>query len=281
MPGIALVADTACDLSTAVIEERGVRLVPLSVRFGAEELIDREQLSTKEFWDRVGHEPELPQTAAPAPGRFQQAFLEAAEQGSDGVLCVTLSSALSATYQAAVAAAEGVADRIPVRVLDSRQVTLGEGLIVLAAADAADAGGTLDEVLAAAESSRDRIRIYGVIGGLDFLKRGGRIGGAAHLVGSLLSIKPVIELRDGRVEVESRQRTRARSLHYLAAKATDAGPLRRIAVANGAATDIQELLDLLSGIQADHELLLGDLGPVVGTHAGPGTLAICMELAEA
>jgi DegV family protein with EDD domain len=279
MPGIAVVADSACDLGTSLVEERHLRLVPLSVRFGHEELIDREQLSTKEFWDRVSHEPELPQTAAPAPGRFQQAFLDAAERGNDGVLCITLSSDLSATYQAARTAAEAVADRIPVRVLDSRLVSLGEGLVVLAAADAADAGGSLDDVVEAAEHTRQRTRVYGVVGSLDFLKRGGRIGGAAHLVGSLLAIKPVIELRDGRVEVESRQRTRARSLQYLAAKATEAGPLRRLAVANGAADDLQDLLDQLAGAPPDHELLLGDLGPVVAAHAGPGTLAICMERA--
>jgi DegV family protein with EDD domain len=279
MPGIRVVTDSACDLEPKMAEDRGVRVVPLSIRFGAEELVDRQELSTKEFWDRVTTGDVIPETAAPAPGAFRDAFVEAAEDGADGVVCVTLSSGVSATYQAACTAAEAVADRVPVSVVDSQSLTMGEGLMVLSAVDAAERGLGLDEVAGAVESARRRTTVLGVIDSLEFLKRGGRIGGAAQLVGSLLSIKPVIEIRNGVVEVESRQRTRARSLQYLADKARRAGHLERIAVANGAAADIGELLSRLEGIDCDSELVVTDLGPVVGAHGGPGTMGLCFQVA--
>jgi DegV family protein with EDD domain len=256
-----------------------VRVVPLTIRFGDEELVDRRELTTKEFWDRVTTRDVIPETAAPAPGAFRDAFLEAADEGAEGVVCVTLSSGVSATYQAASTAAEAAADRIPVSVVDSLSLTMGEGLMVLAAVDAAAGGASLEQVTGAVEDARRRTTVLGVIDSLEFLKRGGRIGGAAQLVGSLLSIKPVIEIRNGVVEVESRQRTRIRSLQYLADKARGAGRLERIAVANGAASDIGELLSRLEGVDSESDLVVTDLGPVVGAHGGPGTIGLCFQVA--
>jgi DegV family protein with EDD domain len=275
MASIRVVTDSACDLTPATTEEHDVRVVPLTIRFGTEELVDREELSTKEFWDRVVTGPHMPETAAPSPGAFQEAFVEAAEAGHSGVLCVTISSGLSATYQAARTAADTVADRIAVRVVDTRSVTMGQGLLALAAAELARQGASLDDAAAAVADMSTRTHVYGVLGGLDHLKRGGRIGGAAHLMGSLLSIKPVIEVRDGVVEVESKQRTRSRSLDYLAHKALDAGALSWLAVANGVAPDIDEVLGTVRRARPDHDLVLGDLGPVVGAHAGPGSVGVC------
>jgi len=280
MTQIQVVTDSACDLSPETVQDRGIGVVPLSIRFGTEEFVDREELSTKEFWDRVITGSVIPETAAPSPGAFQQAFENAASDGRPGVLCVTLSSRLSATYQSACAAASSVSDRIEVRVVDSLTLTMGLGLIVLAACDMADQGASLEEVSDAVEAMKARTRVYGVVESLDFLRLGGRIGGAAHLVGSLLSIKPVIEVRDGVVEVESKQRTRQRSLQYLAAKAVDAGPLERLAVANGAATDIGEVLDILTKADTRHEIVLTDLGPVIGSHAGPGAIGVCFQSAR-
>lgn len=279
MPGIKVVTDSACDLAPQMAEDRGVRVVPLTIRFGDEELVDRRELTTKEFWDRVTTGDVIPETAAPAPGAFRDAFLEAADEGAEGVVCVTLSSGVSATYQAASTAAEAAADRIPVSVVDSLSLTMGEGLMVLAAVDAAAGGASLEQVTGAVEDARRRTTVLGVIDSLEFLKRGGRIGGAAQLVGSLLSIKPVIEIRNGVVEVESRQRTRIRSLQYLADKARGAGRLERIAVANGAASDIGELLSRLEGVDSESDLVVTDLGPVVGAHGGPGTIGLCFQVA--
>jgi DegV family protein with EDD domain len=275
MASIKVVTDSACDLSPATVDEHGVAVVPLMIRFGSEEFVDGVELSTKEFWDRVLTGSEMPATAAPAPGAFSQAFLNAAEEGHDGVLCVTLSSGLSATYQAACAGADAVSGRVPVRVVDSLSATLGQGLLVLAAAELAAAGTTLDDAAARIEDMRARTHVYGVVDSLDHLKRGGRIGGAAHLVGSLLSIKPVIEVRAGVVEVESKQRTRSRSLQYLASKARQAAGLERLGVANGAAPDIDDVLDQVRQADPAHPLVVGDLGPVVGSHAGPGAVGLC------
>ncbi|MDE3085617.1 MAG: DegV family protein [Acidobacteriota bacterium] len=280
MPGIRVVTDSACDLPPQLAEDRGVRVVPLTIRFGEEEFVDREQLSTKEFWDRVTTGTVMPETAAPAPGAFRNAFLGAAEEGAEGVVCVTLSSGVSATYQAAMTAAADLAGQVPVTVVDSMSMTMGQGHMVLAALEAAEVGAGLDEVVAEVESCRTRSRVFGVIDSLDFLKRGGRIGGAAQLLGSLLSIKPVIEIRGGVVEVESRQRTRARSLSYMASKASTAGRLERISVANGVATDIDELLSHLAGVDCERELVVAELGPVIGAHGGPGTIGLCFELAR-
>lgn len=279
MPGIKVVTDSACDLDPQMAEDRGVRVVPLTIRFGDEELVDRQQLSTKEFWDRVTTGSVIPETAAPSPGAFQTAFIDAREDGAEGVVCVTLSSGISATYQAAVTAATQLSDRIPVAVVDSLSLTMGEGLLVLSAVEAAERGSSLQEVENELIGWRDRTRVFGVIDSLEFLKRGGRIGGAQQLMGSLLSIKPVIEIRNGVVEVESRQRTRLRSLQYMADKARTAGRLERVAVANGAASDINEVLSRVQDLDTHHELVVTDLGPVVGAHGGPGTIGLCFQLA--
>ncbi|HEY5251711.1 MAG TPA: DegV family protein [Acidimicrobiales bacterium] len=280
MAGIRVVTDSACDLTPAMADANDVRVVPLAIRFGSEELIDREELSIKEFWDRVVTGPDMPETAAPSPGTFRQAYLDAAEAGCDGVVCITLSSGLSATFQAASTAAADLPVDMPVRVVDSLTVTMGEGLLALTAADMARQGRSLDEIVTELESLRGRTHVYGVLGSLDHLKKGGRIGGAAHLVGSLLSIKPVIEVRGGVVEVESKQRTRSRALQYLAGKVLEAGPLERLAVANGMARDIDELVSLLEKARPQHEMVLSDLGPVIGAHAGPGTVGVCFQVAR-
>jgi DegV family protein with EDD domain len=275
MASIQVVTDSACDLSTTTTEEHDVRVVPLTIRFGAEELVDRVELSGKEFWDRVVTGPDMPATAAPSPGAFQQAFLDAHEAGRSGVVCATISSGLSATYQSACTAAEAVADRIPVRVVDTQSVTGGQGLLALAAADLTASGADLDAVAAALEEMKNRTHVFGVVDSLDYLRRGGRIGGAAKLMGSLLSIKPVIEVREGVVEVESKQRTRTRSLQYLANKAIEAGPLERLAATSGMAPDFDQVLELLRKARPEHELVVADLGPVVGSHTGPGSVGVC------
>jgi DegV family protein with EDD domain len=278
MPGIQVVTDSACDLPDELVERLGIQVVPLTIRFGDEELVDRVELSTKEFWDRVITGPDMPQTAAPSPGAFQTVFEEAADAGRDAVVCVNLSSKVSATYQAARTAADSVSGRIPIAVIDSLTMTMGLGLLVLEAVELTASDSSLDEVVKELDDASKRVRVFGVVDSLDFLRKGGRIGGASHLVGSLLSIKPVLEVRDGVVEVESKQRTRARAVQYLASKAVDAGPLKRLALAQGQASDADEVLTLLMQAKTANALELSDLGPVVGSHTGPGSLGVCFML---
>jgi DegV family protein with EDD domain len=275
MARIRVVTDSASDLSAALVGERGITVVPLSIRFGSEEFVDGTTLSTDEFWSRCAASPVLPETSAPAPGAFQQAFLDAAGDGYDGVICLNLSAGVSATYQSAATAAKSVEDRIPVQVVDTRLLTMGLGLMVLDIADLAATGADLDQLADRAQHLITRTKVFGVLDTLEHLEKGGRIGGARALLGSLLSIKPVVTLVDGVVEEESKQRTRGRSLHYLADKAKSSVPISRIAVSNGGATDIDEFLRLLDGVQSEHPLVLADLGPVVGTHTGPGTIGLC------
>jgi DegV family protein with EDD domain len=271
---VRIVSDTACDLPDEAVGRLGIGLVPLHVRFGNTEFLDRRQLDAKEFWARCAGQPELPTTAAPSPGAFREAFEAMAADGADAVVCVTLSAKLSATYESAAQAAKAMSGELEVQVVDSRSATVGQGLLVLAAADKAAEGAALTDVVATASSTRDRLSVMGTIDTLENLKKGGRIGGAAAALGTLLSIKPVIEVRDGVVEQESRQRTRAKSLRYIADKARSAGPLERLAVAGAHAADFDEFVLAIADIASRYPRLVGEIGPVIATHAGPGTIGV-------
>jgi DegV family protein with EDD domain len=275
MAGIRVVTDSACDLTEETLSELGIGLVPLRIRFGSEEFVDRVELSTTDFWSRCASSPELPSTAAPSPGQFQEAFEAMADEGAEGIVCVNLSSKMSATIESARSAARALEGRLPVTVVDSLTVTLGLGLVVAEAAQAAAKGGTLDEVAATAERAVADMQLFGAIDTLDNLRKGGRIGGARALLGTMLAIKPVIEVRDGVVEEESKQRTRARSLRYLADKARSALPVRRLAVFSAAAPDLDAFLALLEGVEpSEGSVLFGQVGPVVGSHSGPGAIGV-------
>jgi DegV family protein with EDD domain len=255
-------------------------VVPLSIRFGNEEFVDGRDLTTEEFWARCKSSDVLPETAAPSPGAFQAAFEAARADGYDGVLCLSLSGGVSATFQSASAAARAVAESFDVRAVDTRSMTMGLGLMCIDVADLAATGADLDTLEARALELIGRTQVYGVVDTLEHLEKGGRIGGARALLGSLLSIKPVVALVDGEVAEESKQRTRGRSLRYLADKALQAPPLSRIGVADGAASDIDDFLALLADVQSEHPIVVTQLGPVVGTHTGPGTIGLCLITAE-
>ncbi|HZQ27864.1 MAG TPA: DegV family protein [Acidimicrobiales bacterium] len=275
MTAIRIVTDSGSDLPSKLANELKIDVVPLSVRFGTEEFTD---LTPADFWRRLGSSPVLPETAAPSPGAFEAAYRRAAADGADGVVCVTLSGALSATYQSAVVAAQAVADDIPVRVVDSRNVTIAEGLMAVAAARLAQQGKGMDDCAGAAEDLVGRTRVYGALDTLENLKKGGRIGAAQALLGSMLSIKPIIQVVDGKVEPESKQRTRSKSLRYLVDKVREAGQIEDLAVMHGDAPDVDELLDLLGAVYPRDDIVVGDVGPVIGTHAGPRVLGVSFHV---
>jgi len=278
VPGVRIVTDSACDLPPEVSEENQIDIVPLTIRFGEEELLDRRDLTPEQFWARCASSPRLPETAAPSPGAFQEAYKRAADEGAAGIVCVNLSSALSATYQSAVTAAQSVAGRVPVRVVDSRSVSIAQGLMVLAAARMAREGKSLDDVAGAADDLVGRTRVFAALDTLENLKKGGRIGGAEAFLGSLLSIKPIIEVRDGVVESESRQRTRSRSIQYLVEKVRQFGEVENLAVVHARAPDVNQLVDLLAAVYPRERILVGQVGPVIGTHAGPGTIGVAFHV---
>ncbi|MGA2530371.1 MAG: DegV family protein [Acidimicrobiales bacterium] len=279
-PSIRIVTDSAADLDRQVALDHGVSVVRLDVRLGEFGPEVTSTWSPEEFWHNCAKIPQLAETSAPSPGAFSEVFSQLADQGAEGIVCITLSSKLSATYQAAVLGAVTVSDRVEVRVVDSLLATMAEGIVVLDAATAAETGADLEAVVAAAISSRQRIGLFGAIASLDNLRKGGRLGSAQALLGGLLDIKPVLEIRDGVLELESRPRTRSRSLEHVASKARALGELERIAVVHAAATDIDAFVALLSGSFPKERLSVGWLGPVIGAHVGQGTIAVAGQWPE-
>jgi DegV family protein with EDD domain len=281
MSGIRVVTDSACDLPQGLANEMQIEIVPLSIRFGEETLVDRVDLTTEQFWSRVGSSSVLPETSAPSPGAFEEAFRRAAADGADGVVCVSLSSALSATFQAAQLGARSVEDVIPVRVVDTRTVSIGQGLMAVAAARLAKQGKGLDDCAGVVEDLVPRTRTYAALDTLDNLKKGGRIGAAQAMFGSLLSIKPIIEITGGKVEAESKQRTRSKSLRYLVDKVRQFPRVEDMAVVHGSARDIDDLLDMLGAVYPRDEILVAEVGAVIGTHGGPGVVGVTFQVPKA
>lgn len=285
MPNVRIVTDSACDIPPELAQMHRIDVVPLSIRFGNEEFTDRVDLSVDQFWAKVAASKVLPETAAPAPGLFEAAFRRAADDGCDGVVCVNLSSKLSATIGSAQLAARSVADTIRVHVVDSLSITMGQGTMAMEAAKIAAAGADVDTVVRAVESLVPRTRVYGALNTLDNLKKGGRIGGAQALIGSLLSVKPILDLSSGAVEEAGKQRTRTKSLLHLAelvAKAKAAsGSVENVAVMHGNAPDIDELLEMISKSFPKSEIIVGQIGAVIGTHGGPGVVGLTFNLPAA
>ena len=278
MASVRVVTDSSCDLPADVVAEHGIDVVPLTIRFGEEEFVDRVDLSPAQFWAKCASSPKLPETAAPAPGAFEEVFRRAAAAGADGVVCINLASKLSATSQSAQTAAQAVEGDIPVRVVDSTSVTLGLGMIVVAAARMAAGGADLDEVAAAATDLAGRTRVHGALDTLENLQRGGRIGKAQALLGSILSMKPIIEVRDGAVEPGPKVRTRSKALAYLAERVAAEPALENLAVLHGDAPDLDAFLALLAPHFPPERVVVGDLGAVVGTHAGPRTIGVAFQV---
>jgi DegV family protein with EDD domain len=275
---IRIVTDSSCDLPPALEAEHRITIVPLTIRFGNEEFVDRRDLTPEDFWRRCASASVLPETAAPSPGAFEEAFRAAAADGADGVVCINLSADLSATFQAAELAAKSVGADVPVRVIDSRTLTMGLGNLCLSAARVAEAGGSIDDVVADVERRIPLTRTYAALDTLENLKKGGRIGGAQAMLGSMLSIKPIIDITGGKVEQEAKQRTRSKSLRYLADKVRNAGEIENLAVMHGAAPDVDEMLDLLGEVYPRERIVVGDLGAVIGAHGGPRTMGVTFQL---
>ncbi len=273
---VRVVTDSACDLPAPLVAEHHIEVVPLTIRFGSEELVDGVELSNQAFWQRLPQAASLPETAAPSAGAFADRFRALARSGADGIVCINLSSRLSATMQAAQVAAQSF-DGCPVRVIDSLTCSMGLGNLCLAAARRADEGAPLEEVALEVTDRRDRTRLFGTLDTLEFLKRGGRVGNARALLGSMLAVKPVVEVRDGVVEEAGKVRTRSKALQLLADKVHEQ-PVEEVAVLQGDAPDFDDFLDLIEDVAPRDKIVVGSVGPVIGTHAGPGVLGVTFQL---
>ena len=277
---VRIVTDSACDLRGDEVDHFGIEVVPLSIRFGDKEYVDREELTVSEFYRLLEGSEALPETAAPAPGKFDAAFRRQLDAGATGVVCINLSAALSATMQSAQTAADNLKSEMPdanVHVVDSRSITAGLGSIVIAAAQMGEDGATAEEIVAAVEGLSDRTQVFGALDTLDNLKKGGRIGGAQALLGSMLSIKPIIDISSGEVEEAGKQRTRKKALGWLRDKLAEVGPVENLAVMHGDAPDIDVFLAMISDLVDTDSIRIELIGPVVGTHGGPRVMGIAFQ----
>ena len=271
---VKIVTDSAADLPKEPAEAHDIRVVPLSIRFGDDEYTDGVDLTPQAFYDTMAATDTLPATAAPSPGAFEVAFREAAADG-DPVVCINLSSALSATMQSAETAAKALAGEVDVTVLDSRSITAGLGLQAVAAAEAAASGASVDDIRGIVEHLSHHTKVFGALNTLDNLKKGGRIGNAQALIGSLLSIKPIIDISTGSVEEAGKQRTRKKSLVWLRDKLFELPDLESVAVCHGCCPDdLEELISLLSPRYSRDQLSVWTIGPVIGTHGGSGVIGL-------
>ena len=277
-PVVRVVTDSSCDLPPDVVADLGIEIVPLTIRFGDEEFVDRVDLTPAEFWARCATSPTLPETAAPAPGQFEAAYRSLAAQGATGVLVVTLSGALSATMQSAELAARTVgAEGLDVRVVDTRSVSLGVGTIAIECARQAHAGTSLDDLEQLARDLAARTRVFGALDTLQNLKKGGRIGNARALLATALAIKPLIDVVDGVVEQGGKQRTRAKALAHLVDKVRSyEGRIDNLAVLHADCSDVDAFVDMLRPLYGG-EIVVGELGAVIGTHAGRGTIGVAFH----
>lgn len=271
---VRIVTDSSCDLTEEEVADLGIEVVPLTIRFGQEELEDRTQLTVEAFYERLASSEHLPETAAPAPGKFEAAFRRQAEAGADAVVCINLSSGLSATMQSARNAASALEGELPVHVVDSRSITSGLGTQVVLAAQAAADGATAEEVVALVEDLVRRTHVIGALDTLDNLKKGGRIGGAQALLGSLLSIKPILDVSTGEVAEAGRARTRRKALETLRDRVVEHGAVEHLRVTHGFAPDVDAMLDLLAAHYPREAIRVGPIGPVIGTHGGPRVIGV-------
>ncbi len=271
---IHVITDSSSDLPDDLAARSGIDIVPLTIRFGEDEFVDRRDLTTGAFWEKLVDSRFLPETAAPSAGAFEERFRIAHAAGATGIVVLTISAQLSGTYQSAVIAAERFGDRIPIRVIDSQSVGMGLGLPVLSAAQAASGDSTMQEVVDAALEAIRSTHVVAALDTLEFLHRGGRIGGAQAFFGNILSIKPLITLDGGVVAPLGRVRTRSKAIAALEQRLAALGPsIKAAALFHADAPDAEAVVSRLQPYVSD-ALITTLLGAVVGTHTGPGTVGI-------
>ncbi len=266
---VHIVTDSACDLSSEEVEDLGVTVVPLSIRFGSEEFTDRTELSVADFYNKMANNDHLPETAAPSPGAFEDAFRAAADAGASEILCINLSSDLSATMGAARTAAKAFDGELPVEIHDSKSITSGLGTQVREAVRMANDGSKTAEIVDHLNDLQGRQVVWGLLDTLDNLKKGGRIGGAQAMIGSLLQIKPVIDISTGAVEEFSKQRTRKKAVDWLLTQIREAGAIEHLCLMHGMAPDFDAMMAKLGEERDTSEIHTGHIGAVIGAHGGP------------
>lgn len=271
MPRVAIVTDSASDIPPDEAAQAGVIVAPLLVFFGTTEYKTGIDISATRFWEMmVAPGAPFPKTAACSPGDFSVAYQAAFDAGADSVVCVTVGGKLSATLKSARIARETMPER-DIRVIDSETASYAYGIPVLMAAEMAASGANADAIVAMVEARKLDTRFIVVLETLEYLRRGGRISGAQAAIGGVLSVKPIMTIADGAVEVIDRPRTRGKARERLLALLTEQ-PVERAVVLHGQAPDIEAFADELAaraGIDRAH-MTIRLIGPSIGPHVGPG-----------
>ncbi|HEX7471445.1 MAG TPA: DegV family protein [Candidatus Limnocylindrales bacterium] len=273
MSRVAIVTDSASDLTPAAAAAGGITVVPLEVSFGEARFKAGVDLTTEEFWRRVtAPDAPFPKTAAASAGEFQTIFERLFSEGADAIVCVNVAGTLSGTMKSSTIARDALAGR-EIHVIDSGSASMGEGLLAQMASELAAAGRSAAEIAAVLEDRKADLNLYVALDTLEYLKRGGRISGAQAAIGTLLSVKPIITIKDGAVETVDKPRTRSRARERVIELLTER-PVERIAMLHTMAEDIDgfrdELIRRVPGGIDPGLVSVQPVGPSVGPHLGPG-----------
>ena len=268
---IRIVTDSTCDLPEATTNEYGITVVPLYVNIGGQSYLDGVDLSREEFYERLPDYDPPPTTAAPGPQRFRRIYEGLAANGATEILSIHISVSLSAVVDSARSGAQET-KAVPVTVFDSRQLSLGTGFLVVAAAKAAAEGCSMAEIIASLEALALRTYVFAALDTLEFLRRSGRMNGTVAGLGNLLQIKPLLKMHDGNPTAE-RVRTSSRAIKRLISLLSDLAPLEQVAIVHSYAPDKGEhLRQLVQHLLPAGEVPSVNLTPVIGAHIGPGAV---------
>ncbi|MBN2983504.1 DegV family protein [Cohnella algarum] len=275
---VAIVTDSTADIPREVRERLGIDMIPLQVHFGDESYLDNIDLEPAQFYEKLKASNVLPKTSQPSPADFHEVYSRHVQAGRP-VISIHLSSAMSGTYQSALLAKSMLEDEGNVTVIDSKSASYGYGMLVVEAAEMANQGASVDEITARIDKIRKDTKLYFLVDTLEYLHKGGRIGKASAMFGSLLNIKPILTI-DGEGVVSSIDKARgqkrafARIAELLEADFGSA-PLQLSAVVTPGDTAMaDELIELLHERFAISRFFRSEIGPVIGTHAGPGTVGL-------
>jgi DegV family protein with EDD domain len=273
---LRIVTDSTADLPPALASELAISVVPVNVQFGEDSFRDGVDISSAEFFRRLEQADQLPTTSQPSAGAFRATYEDLIAAGATEILSIHVSEKLSGTAESARQGARGLGGA-RIEVVDSATVSAGLCLAVIQAARCAASDHTLDVTLEAVRAQLSRTRLLFMVDTLEYLRRGGRIGRARELMGSLLRIKPILEVRDGEVAPLARARTRRRGIDELVGLAADLRPIEQVMVFDATTPeDRQHLADRLGAYAAGVPIIVGTLGPAIGVHAGPGTLGLAV-----
>jgi DegV family protein with EDD domain len=271
---LKIVTDSVADLPSEVTEKLGITVVPLTVNFGTTGYLDGIDLTPDDFFIKLASSATVPFTSVPSLGMFADTFDRLAKE-TDEILVITVSSELSATYQTAIQSIELMKKNCRVEVIDSRLAIMGEGLIVIAAARAAQAGAKLEEVLDEVKRNIPRVDFRAAFDTLEYLRRGGRIGRAQALLGSMLKINPIIGLKDGVVFPFGREHSRTKAMERLYDFAMSYSHIDEMAIEFAtSAEEAEVLVERLSTKFPGERVYRSRTSPVIGTHTGPGLIAL-------